>query len=105
MVGKASNFLVAFGCDRDYPRRLLLESPDICEILFVAKQRARVVPVAGRDDYHRQILVDHGVGAVLGFARGIAFGVYVGNFLELERSVHGDGIVNRTAHEEKIFDL
>jgi hypothetical protein len=48
-----------------------------------------------------KILVDQRIGAVLHFAGGIAFGVNVGNFLQLERAFERDRIVNAAAEKEK----
>ena len=47
-------------------------------------------------------LVDEGVGAVLHLAGGVAFGVDVGDFLELERAFEGDGEVDAAAEEEEV---
>ena len=49
-----------------------------------------------------KIFVDERVGAVLHFAGGIAFGVDVGNFFELQRAFERDGIVDAAAEIEKI---
>ena len=47
-------------------------------------------------------LVDEGVGAVLHLAGGVAFGVDVGDLLELERAFEGDGVVDAAAEEEEV---
>nr|GFD58986.1 hypothetical protein [Tanacetum cinerariifolium] len=41
--------------------------------------------VAGGNDYHRHILVDEGDGAVLHLGSGVALGVDIADFFELER--------------------
>jgi hypothetical protein len=46
--------------------------------------------------------VDEGVGAVLHLAGGVAFGVDVGDLLELERAFEGDGEVDAAAEEEEV---
>ena len=46
--------------------------------------------------------VDEGVGAVLHLAGRVAFGVDVGDFLELEGSFEGDGVVDAAAEEEEV---
>ena len=43
-----------------------------------------------------------GVGAVLHLAGGVAFGVDVGDLLELEGAFEGDGIVDAAAEEEEV---
>jgi hypothetical protein len=47
-------------------------------------------------------LVDEGVGAVLHLAGGVAFGVDVGDLLELEGAFEGDGVVDAAAEEEEV---
>ena len=49
-----------------------------------------------------QGLVDEGVGAVLHLAGGVAFGVDVGDLLELEGAFEGDGVVDAAAEEEEV---
>src|SRR6266851_3218398 len=56
----------------------------------------------GGEDDDGKIFVDEGVGAVLHFAGGITFGVNVGNFLELEGALEGDGIMNAATQIEKV---
>ena len=58
--------------------------------LLVAHAWIRVVHVVGGEHDHGQVLIDQRVGAVLHLAGGIAFGVDVGNFLELERAFERD---------------
>jgi hypothetical protein len=58
--------------------------------------------VAGGDDDDGEGLVDEGVGAVLHLAGGVAFGVDVGDFLELERAFEGDGEVDAAAEVEEV---
>ena len=47
----------------------------------------------GRDGDHRQVFIDQGDRAVLHLARRIAFGMDIGNFLQLERPFQSDRIV------------
>src|ERR1700739_4774621 len=42
---------------------------------------------------------------MLGLARGVAFGMDVGDFLEFESAIHRDGIVNGASQEKKVIDL
>ena len=58
--------------------------------------------VFGGDADYGEGFVDEGVGAVLHFAGGVAFGVDVGDFLELEGSLEGDGVVDAAAEEEEV---
>ena len=51
---------------------------------------------------HGEGFVDEGVGAVLHFAGGVAFGVDVGDFFELERAFERDGVVDAAAEEEEV---
>ena len=50
--------------------------------------------ILGRDAQHRHVLVDQGDGTVLHLAGRVAFGVDVGNLLQLERAFVGDGHVD-----------
>ena len=58
--------------------------------------------VARSDDDHRHILVDERDRPVLQLARRIAFGVDVGNFLELERAFQRDRIIDAAAEIEHV---
>ena len=49
------------------------------------------------------MLVDEGDGAVLHLAGGIALGVDIGDLLELERALEGDGVVDAAAQEEEVL--
>ena len=75
---------------------------DIGERFFVALDGVAVGVVFGGEDDDGERLVDEGVGAVLHLAGGVAFGVDVGNFLELERAFEGDGVVDAAAEEEEV---
>ena len=58
----------------------------------------------GRDnDDRRGLLVDHSDGAVLHFRGGVAFGVNVGNFLQLECAFKGNREVVEPAQEEEVL--
>jgi hypothetical protein len=48
-------------------------------------------------------VVDQGEGAVLEFAGGIGLGVDVGDFLELEGALPGDGVLVAAAQEEGVM--
>ena len=75
---------------------------DIRERLFVAQLRGGVGFVARGEDDDGQRFVDERVGAVLHFAGGVAFGVNVGDFLELERAFERDGEMDAAAEIEKV---
>ena len=61
-----------------------------------------VVGVLGGDADYGEGFVDEGVGAVLHLAGGVAFGVDVGDLLELEGAFEGDGVVDAAAEEEEV---
>ena len=75
---------------------------DVAEGFFVLQDRRRVVGVFGGDADYGERFVDEGVGAVLHFAGGVALGVDVGDFLQLERAFEGDGVMDAAAEEEEI---
>jgi hypothetical protein len=50
-----------------------------------------------------RIGADEGDGAVLDLSRGVAFRVYIRNFLELKRAFQGYGIEQASAEEEEIL--
>ncbi len=50
----------------------------------------------------REIFIDQRIRSVLHLARGIAFRVDVGNFLQLQRAFERDGEMNAAAEIEKI---
>ena len=70
--------------------------------LFQIAQRLVVHGVLGDQDDDRQVFVDQGDRPVFHLARGIAFGVYVGNLLELERALQRDRIVDPAAEVQKV---
>src|SRR5215831_17283177 len=61
--------------------------------------------IIGRDDDHRHRFVDQRNRAVLELARGIAFGVNVGNFLELERTFERNRIAGAASEIEDVAAL
>ena len=69
---------------------------------FIALHGGGIGIVARGDHHHGKIFVDQRVRSVLHFACGIAFGVNVGNFLQLESAFERDGEVNAAAEIEKI---
>ena len=73
------------------------------DYLFVALDGVGVGVVDGGDHDEGRAFGDERVGAVLELAAGIAFGVEVGGFLELERAFAGDGIVDAAAEEEEVL--
>ena len=48
--------------------------------------------VLGHDDHHGHFFVDERDGTVLHLAGRVAFGVDVGDLLELERALHGNRV-------------
>ena len=58
-----------------------------------------------RNHDHRHVLVNQRNGPVLQFAGRIAFRVNVGNFLELQRAFHGDGIVDAAPEVEHVLGM
>ena len=54
----------------------------------------------GEDD-ERHAIADQGVGTVLELAYGVALGVHVRGFLQLERALASDGVVDAAAEVEK----
>ena len=58
--------------------------------------------IVGRDGDHRHVLVDERDRAVLHLAGRIAFGVDVGDFLELQRAFERDRIVDAAAEVQEV---
>jgi len=75
---------------------------NVAEGFFVLQDGGRVVGVFGGDADYGERFVDEGVGAVLHFAGGVALGVDVGDFLQLERAFEGDGVMDAAAEEKEI---
>ena len=75
---------------------------NVAEGLLVLEDGGGVGGVLGGDADDGEGLVDEGVGAVLHLAGGVAFGVDVGDLLELERAFEGDGVVDAAAEEEEV---
>ncbi len=103
VVGGFFDVLVAFGGQRDDHSGAGFHLFEVGAGFFVAGHRERVFCVTRRDDHHRKVLVNQRVGAVLHFSGGIAFGVNVGNFLQLERAFERDGIVNAASQEQEVL--
>ncbi len=66
------------------------------------RTRGGVCGVFGGDADDGEGFVDEGVGAVLHFAGGVAFGVDVADLFELEGAFEGDGVVDAAAEEEEV---
>ena len=94
--------VVAFSGDGDDAAGAGGDFLDIGEGFFVLEDGAGVGGVFGGDADYGEGLIDEGVGAVLHFAGGVAFGVDVGDFLELEGAFKGDGVVDAAAEEEEV---
>ena len=86
---------IALGRDRD-------DRPAAClGFLHVADHLLEDV-IVGRDGHHRHLLVDERDRSVLHLARRIAFGVDVGNLLQLQRALERDRVVDAAAEEQEI---
>ena len=94
--------LVALGGDGDDFARSRGDFLDVRERFFVALDGVAVGVVFGGEDDDGERLVDERVGAVLHLACRVAFGVDVGNFLELERAFQSNGVVDAAAEEEEV---
>ncbi len=66
--------------------------------LFVTQLARCVAVLAGVHDDDRQLFIDKGIRPVLHLAGGIAFGVDVADFFELESTFESDGKID-TASE------
>jgi hypothetical protein len=75
---------------------------NVGEGFFVLEDAGGIVGVLGGDADDGEGFVDEGVGAVLHLAGGVAFGVDVGDLLELECAFEGDGVVDAAAEEEEV---
>ena len=102
VVGDLARELVALGHDGDDDAVARFDFLDIGTALFVARHGLGIGLVARGEHHDRKILVDQGVRAVLHFAGGVAFGVNVGNFLELQRAFERDRVVDAARQIEKI---
>ena len=71
------------------------------DLLDVAEHLLEHV-VARGDGHDGHVLVDERDGAVLHLAGGIALGVDVGDLLQLERALEGDGVVDAAAQVEEV---
>lgn len=102
MLDELLDLVVALDGDGDDSAGAGGDLLDIREGLFVLEDAGGVVGVLGGDADDGERLVDEGVGAVLHLAGGVAFGVDVGDLLELERAFEGDGVVDAAAEEEEV---
>ena len=96
------DLVVAFDGDGDDSAAAGGDFLDVGEGLFVLEDAGGVVGVLGGDADYGEGFVDEGVGAVLHLAGGVAFGVDVGDLLELECAFEGDGVVDAAAEEEEV---
>ena len=93
---------VALDGDGDDAARARGDLLNVAEGLLVLEDGGGVGRVLGGDDDDGEGLVDEGVGAVLHLSGGVALGVDVGDLLELERALEGDGVVDAAAEEEEV---
>jgi hypothetical protein len=73
-----------------------------CDFLHV-RHRLLKESVMRRDDDDGHVFIDQGDRAVLQFARGVAFGMDIGDFLELQRAFHGQRIACAAAEIEHVL--
>ena len=102
MLDQLADLVVAFCRDGDDAAAAGGDLLNITQGLFVLQHARRIVGVFGRDADDRQRLVNQSVRPVLHLARRVAFGVDVGDLLELERAFERDGIVDAAAEEEEV---
>ncbi len=102
VIGGFAGEIVSLGDHRNYDAVAGFDFLDVGDAFFVACDRVGIGGVVSRQHDHRQILVDQGVGSVLHFAGGIAFGVNVGDFFEFERAFESDGVMNTAAEVKEI---
>ena len=105
MFDELGNGLVALDGDGDDAAGAGGDFLDVGEGLLVLEDAGGVGGVLSGDAYYGQGFVDEGVGAVLHLAGGVAFGVDVGDLLELERAFEGDGVVDAAAEEEEVVGV
>src|SRR5712671_7626906 len=94
--------MISGGHDRDYNAVASAHFLDIRDAFLITRDRIRIALVVRGQHYDGKILVDQSVGPVLHFAGGIAFGVDVGNFLELEGAFQRDRVVDAASEVKKI---
>ena len=75
------------------PPRALISSMLLMFLSYIASRGTTKSGEIGRNQ---------GDGPVLHFAGGIAFGVDVGDFLELQGALEGDGVIELAAHEQTV---
>ena len=102
VVGGFFDFFIAFRGQRDNYAGARFYFFQVGHCFLVAQHGLGIVCDSGGEDDYGKIFVDEGVGAVLHFSGGVAFGVDVGDFLQLERAFEGDGIVDAASEKEKI---
>src|SRR5260370_1405991 len=102
VIGGFPREMISRGDNGDDDAVAGLDFLDVGNALLIPRHCFGVGFVTGRQDDDGQIFVDQGVGAVLHFAGGIAFGVNVRDFLELQRAFESDGVVNVSTEIEKI---
>ena len=102
MFDEVGDLVVAVGGDGDDAAGTGSDFLDVGEGLLVLEDAVLISGVLGGDDDHGERLVDEGVGAVLHLAGRVAFGVDVGDLLELEGAFERDGVVDAAAEEEEV---
>ena len=102
VIGGLANLFVAFGGDGDYRPGTGFHFLQIRQRFLVTQHRVGIVLVVRSQDHHWQVFVDQRIGTVLHLARRIAFGVNVGDFLQLQSAFQRDGVMNAASKKEEI---
>ena len=58
MIGELTHVVIALGGNRNHARRLLFETFDIGNILFITQHRSPVVAIARRNNNYGKVLID-----------------------------------------------
>ena len=88
----------------DFPPRLLMYSRTSKSFL-IAQDGIGIGGVARSEDDDGKFFIHEGIGAVAQFTGGEAFGLDVGNFLELERAFASESVVDAAAEEQEGFGM
>jgi hypothetical protein len=96
------DLLVALNGDGDDAAGARGDLLDVGEGLLILEDAGGVGGIFRRDTHDGQGLVDQRIRAVLHLAGGVALGVDVGDLLELEGALEGDGVVDAAAEVEEV---
>ena len=93
---------VALGGNGDHAARACGDLLNVGDGLLVAQTGRWIALVSRGENNDGKRLVDERIGAVLHLAGGVALGMNVGDFLELERAFERNGEVNSTPEVEEV---